>query len=91
MKRDNFSNNAFKSAGIPITHFPVRSHYSNTEIASQIEKILLNIQHTPIPNCPKCGKQMIKRIAKNGANAGHDFWGCSDYPSCRGIVNITKQ
>jgi restriction system protein len=35
--------------------------------------------------CPKCGAGMVKRIAKQGPNAGHPFWGCSNYPSCRGI------
>ena len=88
IKRDNFLNKAFKSAGLPITHFTVRSNYSNTEIENQIREVLPDIQQTDIPKCPNCGSHMIKRTAKNGANAGHDFWGCSDFPSCRGIVNI---
>jgi len=33
--------------------------------------------------CPSCGKPMIRRTAKRGANAGSDFWGCTDYPNCR--------
>ncbi|MGD0339933.1 MAG: topoisomerase DNA-binding C4 zinc finger domain-containing protein [Bacteroidota bacterium] len=41
-----------------------------------------------VPLCPKCGQKMILRIAKQGPNAGNKFWGCSDYPNCRGIVNI---
>jgi restriction system protein len=41
-----------------------------------------------IPNCPTCGGSMVKRIAKQGANAGKMFWGCSSYPKCRGIVAI---
>jgi restriction system protein len=43
-----------------------------------------------IPPCPKCGKQMIKRIAKKGANVGSQFWGCSSFPRCKGIVNINE-
>jgi len=35
--------------------------------------------------CPACGSGMVKRIAKKGANAGGQFWGCSRYPACRGI------
>lgn len=38
--------------------------------------------------CPKCGAIMIKRKANKGANAGKEFYGCSKYPRCRGIVNI---
>jgi restriction system protein len=36
------------------------------------------------PACPVCAKPMVKRMAKKGANAGAEFWGCSAYPSCRG-------
>lgn len=35
-------------------------------------------------SCPVCGAQMIKRIAKKGSNAGEAFWGCSNFPQCRG-------
>ena len=40
------------------------------------------------PECPKCGKPMIKRMAKKGVNSGHEFWSCSDYPRCNGTRNI---
>lgn len=39
------------------------------------------------PTCPKCGSQMVKRTAKRGSNAGNTFWGCSQYPVCKGIRN----
>ena len=40
----------------------------------------------PIPNCPKCGRPMVRRTARRGSNAGRDFWGCSEFPRCRGVV-----
>lgn len=40
------------------------------------------------PACPKCGGAMVLRTARQGANAGSRFWGCSSYPRCRGIVNV---
>lgn len=40
------------------------------------------------PNCPKCGKPMIKRMAKRGQNAGNAFWSCSDYPQCNGTKSV---
>lgn len=36
------------------------------------------------PQCPLCGKPMLKRVAKRGANAGQPFWSCSEYPNCHG-------
>lgn len=41
-----------------------------------------------IPRCPKCGSKMVLRTARQGKYAGRQFWGCSMYPSCNGIVNI---
>ncbi len=40
------------------------------------------------PTCPRCGKPMIKRVAKKGMNSGKEFWSCSAYPECNGIRNI---
>ncbi len=37
------------------------------------------------PNCPKCGKPMVKRMQKKGEGQGRIFWGCSDYPRCHGL------
>lgn len=39
-------------------------------------------------SCPKCGNSMVMREAKKGARKGQQFWGCSNYPSCRGVVNV---
>lgn len=36
--------------------------------------------------CPKCGSAMVRRVAKQGANPGRAFFGCSTYPKCRGTV-----
>ena len=39
---------------------------------------------TPVPDCPRCSKPMVRRVVKQGANAGSEFWGCTAYPGCRG-------
>ena len=39
------------------------------------------------PNCPKCNSEMIKRVAKKGQPQGQPFFGCSQFPKCRGVVN----
>ena len=40
----------------------------------------------PVPDCPKCARPMVRRTARRGANAGGEFWGCSEFPRCRGMV-----
>ena len=37
-----------------------------------------------VPTCPLCGKPMRQRTARQGANAGKPFWGCTGYPECKG-------
>lgn len=41
-----------------------------------------------VPRCPVCGSTMVLRTAKRGVRAGKKFWGCSEYPYCRGIINV---
>ena len=36
------------------------------------------------PNCPRCNTPMVMREARRGPNAGEKFWGCPNYPKCRG-------
>ena len=36
------------------------------------------------PNCTECGKKMVLRDSFKGA-----FFGCSDFPECKGIVNLS--
>lgn len=40
------------------------------------------------PACPDCGGLMTLRTAKTGKNAGSQFWGCADYPACRGTAPV---
>lgn len=41
-------------------------------------------QQTEMPRCPSCQSKMVLRTAKKGPNAGSQFWGCTEYPKCRG-------
>ena len=40
------------------------------------------------PSCPQCGSAMVKRTARKGGNAGGEFWGCSKYPTCKGVRQL---
>lgn len=43
---------------------------------------------TAEPTCPQCSSSMVKRTARKGGNAGGEFWGCSKFPTCRGVRPI---
>lgn len=74
----------------------LRAHIENTKdytekyneylIDGNVEQTVQDVEGKII--CPKCGAEMIKRIATKGANAGNTFYGCSNFPKCRGIINI---
>lgn len=52
------------------------------------EKPDLNQEVLSIPVCPKCSIPMVRRKATQGANAGNEFYGCSNYPRCREIKPV---
>lgn len=41
------------------------------------------------PSCPKCNSAMVRRTARQGVNTGKEFWGCSQYPKCKSVTDIT--
>ena len=48
-----------------------------------------DIQPANSPSCPICQHPMVLRRARRGQNAGRQFWGCSKYPSCRGVRDLS--
>jgi hypothetical protein len=39
-----------------------------------------------VPPCPKCGEPMLLRtVKKAGPHYGNQFWGCPNFPRCRGV------
>ena len=53
---------------------------------NQLYKLATEGDYTT-PTCPKCNKKMIKRIGKE---KGNEFWGCSNYPKCKNILQMRK-
>jgi len=44
----------------------------------------------PSPLCPKCGAPMVMReVTKEGPHKDKRFWGCPNFPKCRGIREIS--
>lgn len=42
------------------------------------------------PLCPLCGKPMLRRMQKRGQMTGREFWGCGEYPQCKGTRPINQ-
>lgn len=49
----------------------------------------MTIRAKPVPFCPDCGAQMVLR--RPGAYKDYPpFWGCSQYPYCKGTREICQ-
>ena len=66
-----------------------RSFKTNRDHVKYVKSIVKYKENINSQTCPKCGSSMVLREAKKGANIGKKFWGCSNFPKCRGIVNVT--
>jgi hypothetical protein len=97
--RDEFVENVFQAAKLPLIRVPVKHSYSTSELQALLNPYLTSSkQQMPVslvvdaelpPSCPKCGSEMVLRTAKSGANQGEKFWGCTKFPQCRGILKYT--
>ena len=55
------------------------------------------LRETSDPTCPNCGSRMVRRAARQGANAGRDFWGLQqlskvsrNFADCLKLQTLTR-
>lgn len=66
-----------------------RAHDASTaQVAPRGPRSAPQPEAPAIPACPLCSRPMVRRVAKRGANANSEFWGCTTYPKCRGTRSI---
>jgi len=96
---DLFMEDLFLTAGLPLVQIPSNDRYSIPEIVSmfqtavakvkQMERRMANVSRDSIPMCPVCGKLMVLRTHRTGAQAGQLYYGCIDNPTCPGNSPIS--
>lgn len=59
--------------------------------AGQDGKRQVDRQPAASRQCPKCGNELVIRMAKRGQPIGKEFWGCSSFPKCRHSEEIREQ
>jgi len=95
---DQYLENLFLSAGLPLVHVPSSETYKLTDLVELFHQALLKVKETEslreddtpdsAPLCPKCGLMMVLRIHREGPRAGKRYYGCINSPTCDGIVPI---
>jgi len=95
---DQFMEELFTNAGLPLVHIPSSDHYDTADIVPLFQLAMTRIggsvslrtdrSSDPVPQCPVCGKMMVLRIHREGADAGKKYYGCMDNPRCPGLVPL---
>ena len=95
---DQFMQDLFLSAGIPLVHIPLSERYVQHDVAELFQLAVLKVKDSAplrasgksdsVPMCPVCGRMMVLRIHRDGPNAGRKFYGCMDSPKCNGVVAL---
>jgi hypothetical protein len=98
IKRDEFVNEVFAVAKLPLIRIPVQTSYEVNALKAQMEQTLAGVtrrlsemlpEQDPLaPLCPKCGAVMVRRFARRGEQRGKPFYGCSNYPQCKEVFTL---
>lgn len=67
-----------------LERFRMQGGFSENMTAERLEARRRQAAVAKAPSCPQCGKPMLRRMQNKGQMQGREFWGCSDYPKCRG-------
>ena len=73
--------NAIKNARLSDTAATHRAHVDGLRSRSD---------ETAPRKCPKCGSPMGLRTARQGPNAGGEFWGCKGFPKCKTTMKASR-
>lgn len=65
-----------------------RSTQSTPPVGTPTQINSVPVPQPSVPSCPVCRSAMQRRTAKRGVNFGNEFWGCSQYPKCRGVFKV---
>lgn len=66
----------------------IPSFKTNREHVKHVKSIVAEKEKFDGRTCPACQSPMTLRETKKGQNIGNKFWGCSNFPKCRKVINI---
>jgi len=95
---DQFMQELFTSAGLPLVHVPSAEHYEVADIVPLFQLAFTKIGESAplrirrpsdsVPHCPVCGKMMVLRIKRDPVKGSKKYYGCMDNPRCPGTVPV---
>ena len=96
---DQFMDDLFLTAGLPLVHIPSNEHYEVSDVVSLFQLAVTKARGSnerkvsaplkdSVPMCPVCGKMMVLRTHRSGPLVGQLYYGCIDNPKCPGSVAV---
>lgn len=73
-----------------LTNFKADGGFTENLTQERLAAIKEQSTNDGAPQCPLCGKPMLRRMIRKGTHSGEEFWGCSDYPNCRGTRRMER-
>src|SRR5215831_11120601 len=81
---DQFMEDLFLSAGLPLVHVPSSERYVQRDVAELFQLAIMKVKESAplrastktdsVPMCPVCSKMMVMRIYRDGPNAGKKYY-----------------
>jgi hypothetical protein len=95
---DQFIEDLFLSAGLPLVHILSSEHYDIADMISLFQLAIIKAKKTvehpaeisadSVPMCPVCGKMMVLRTQRSGPLPAQVYYGCIDNPTCPGTLAL---
>ena len=93
---DQFMQELFLSAGIPLVHVPFAEQYVLSDLVNLFQLAVTRTSASThidgpsdsVPMCPVCGRMMVLRVHRDGPQKGGEYYGCMDNPHCPGMVPL---
>lgn len=79
----NFKNRTLSPGDVDRVTRTLEQHEAQSSLTTRDHVRSLRERHASNTVCPRCGSNLVERMAKRGANAGSKFLGCESYPKCR--------
>jgi hypothetical protein len=105
-ERDWFVDRAFAAAGLPLARIEPQRQYKTDEVLVQLRQAMAHAADEPAPAaeagpqdqdedapppCPRCGAPMaLRQVKREGPRQGEQFWGCPNFPMCRGTRDLEE-
>ncbi len=67
-----------------LEQFRQQGGFSENMTAERLEARRQQASDANAPTCPECGQPMQLRMQRRGQGQGRQFWGCINYPHCKG-------